>query len=267
MNDFEKYFEANKAIWEEKTTHHEKSSFYDVPSFLAGQSSLNEIELEFLRDISGKKILHLQCHFGLDSLSMARMGAQVTGLDLSEKSIELAKKLNEQCQLNVQFIQCNVYDALDHLDEKFDLIFTSYGALVWLPDLELWTEIVNKLLKPDGECLIVEFHPYIYTFDFPKTDIKFSYKNTGLPYSESSANSYTDNSDHREMREYFWSHSIEEVMTGFIKRKYQFLNFKEYYYSPYNCFGNSVESQVGKWVFGGFNVDIPHVYALHVKKS
>ncbi len=267
MLDNQDYFKANKAIWDEKTKHHSNSGFYNVPAFLQGKTSLSDIEMEYLKDVKGKKVMHLQCHFGLDTLSIARLGAQATGIDLSSESIKLAKELNEQLGLDVQFHECNVYDTEQFVNEKYDLIFCSYGALVWLPDLEKWTAMVDRLLKPNGRCLIVEFHPYIHTFDYPNTDIKFNYCNAGKPYMESSAESYTDSSKHKAMKEFFWTHSLEEVMAGFIQRDYDFLAFREYYYSPYDCFGNSKEIEPGKWVFGGFEAKIPHVYALYLQKK
>src|SRR5688572_33141916 len=110
MEQYQQYFEENKILWNKRTHVHKDSSFYDVPAFLAGKSSLNEIELKGLGDVKGKKILHLQCHFGMDTLSLARLGADVTGIDLSDASIEEAKKLNGQLRLDAKFICCNIYD-------------------------------------------------------------------------------------------------------------------------------------------------------------
>src|SRR5205085_6854071 len=138
----QQYFDANKKLWNQRTVVHKDASFYDLASFLQGKSSLNGIELRELGTVKGKKILHLQCHFGMDSLSLARMGADVTGMDLSDTAIEEARKLNQQVSLDAKFICCNVYDLRDHLDEQFDIVFTSYGVVGWLPDLDKWAEII-----------------------------------------------------------------------------------------------------------------------------
>src|SRR5436189_4993553 len=129
------YVELNRRAWNMRTTYHVQSSFYHVKEFTKGESSLNAIELALLGDIKGKSILHLQCHFGQDSLSLARMGAKVTGVDLSDKSIEKAKELNKQLDLDADFICCNIYDLPNHLTKEFDIVFTSYGTIGWLPDL------------------------------------------------------------------------------------------------------------------------------------
>ena len=161
MEQYQQFFEANKELWNQRTMVHKDSSFYDVPAFINGKSSLNKIELDDLGDVTGKKILHLQCHFGMDTLSLARMGAKVTGVDLSDTAIAEARKLNEQLGLDVEFICCNVYNLKDHLKEQFDIVFTSYGVIGWLPDLNKWAEIISHYTKPGGFFYMGEFHPVV----------------------------------------------------------------------------------------------------------
>jgi 2-polyprenyl-3-methyl-5-hydroxy-6-metoxy-1,4-benzoquinol methylase len=128
-----------------------------MQSFLEGKSTLNEIELQLLGDISGKKILHLQCHFGQDTMSLSRMGAKATGIDLSNKAIERAKEIALRLNLDTDFICCDLYDAPNHLNEKFDIVFTSYGTIGWLPDLDKWAKVVSHFLKPNGKFIIPIF--------------------------------------------------------------------------------------------------------------
>ncbi|MEM7660585.1 MAG: class I SAM-dependent methyltransferase, partial [Bacteroidota bacterium] len=128
----------NRNLWNEKTGHHLGSEFYDMPAYLQGKTSLQEIELQEVGEVRGKSLLHLQCHFGQDTLSWARMGANVTGVDLSDTSIEQARKLAQQLAIPAQFIRSNVYDLPEILDEQFDIVFTSYGTIGWLPDLDRW---------------------------------------------------------------------------------------------------------------------------------
>src|SRR5687767_6266668 len=131
----DQYFESNKSIWDQRTLIHKDSSFYNVEGFKKGESVLTPIELNELGDVTGKKMLHLQCHFGMDSLDWARRGAFVSGVDLSDVAIAEANRLNEELGLNAKFICSNVYDLRKHIDEKFDIVFTSYGVVGWLPDL------------------------------------------------------------------------------------------------------------------------------------
>lgn len=142
------YIEINKQSWNNRVDAHLKSEFYDVTGFLNGNSSLNSIELELLGDVKGKSILHLQCHFGQDSISLARLGAKVTSVDLSDKAIENGKTLAKQTSADVNFICCDVYDLPHHLTEQFDMVFTSYGTIGWLPDLDKWASLISRYLKP-----------------------------------------------------------------------------------------------------------------------
>jgi len=134
MNTENNYIEVNRNSWNNRTESHLKSEFYDLEGFLNGKNSLNEIELNLLGDIKGKTILHLQCHFGQDTISLSRLGAEVTGIDLSDKAIESAKQIAKNTTSNVKFICCDIYDLPNHLKEKFDVVFTSYGTIGWLPD-------------------------------------------------------------------------------------------------------------------------------------
>ena len=151
MNDKIDYKEINKALWNNKTDVHIESEFYDNETFINGRNSLNSIELELLGDIKGKSVLHLQCHFGQDTISLNRLGANVTGIDLSDKAIERAKELTIKTNSDAKFICCDIYDLPNHLDEQFDIVFTSYGVIGWLPDLDKWAKIISHFLKQDGK--------------------------------------------------------------------------------------------------------------------
>lgn len=124
MNSEENYKEINRQSWNNKVPSHLQSEFYDLPGFLNGKTSLNEIELKLLCDINGKSILHLQCHFGQDTISLSRLGAYVTGVDLSDKAIESAQQIAKDTKSNAEFICCDIYDLPEHLDKQFDIVFT-----------------------------------------------------------------------------------------------------------------------------------------------
>ena len=160
--DANNYIELNRESWNNRVEPHLKSEFYNLELFLKGKNSLNEIELNLLGEIKGKSILHLQCHFGQDTISLSRLGAKVTGVDLSDKSIEKARELATQTNSDAQFICCDLYDLPNHLDQQFDFVFSSYGTIGWLPDLDKWAKVISSFLKPTGKFIFVEFHPVVW---------------------------------------------------------------------------------------------------------
>jgi 2-polyprenyl-3-methyl-5-hydroxy-6-metoxy-1,4-benzoquinol methylase len=139
---FDYTIEANKKHWDELVEIHFSDSDYDVRGFLDGKNALKELELKELGDVNGKSMLHLQCHFGMDTLSWARLGANVTGIDFSEKAIVKARQLAKEISVNAKFITSDIYSLIENMgDEKFDIVFTSYGVLYWLPDLVAWSKV------------------------------------------------------------------------------------------------------------------------------
>lgn len=136
------YLELNRKAWDKRTAIHVDSQFYDVAGFIRGKSSLNSIELEQVGDVNGKTLLHLQCHFGLDSLSWSRLGANVTGVDLSPIAIDHARDLPRQLGLKAEFIADDIYHFGSDNTRKFNNVFTSYGVLCWLPDLTRWAAVI-----------------------------------------------------------------------------------------------------------------------------
>ena len=157
--------EAHRQLWDHWTGVHVGSRFYGVEGFEAGASTLCPVEVAEIGEVRGKSLLHLQCHFGLDTLSFARLGARVTGVDLSPKAIEIARGLAGKLGLDARFLACDLYRLGELLDERFDLVFTSYGVLPWLHDLGAWARLVARYLAPGGAFHLVEFHPLLDTFD------------------------------------------------------------------------------------------------------
>ncbi len=259
------YLAINKEAWNSKTAIHVDSDFYDMPSFMAGKSSLNSIELELLGDIRGKKVLHLQCHFGQDTLSLARMGAIVTGVDLSDKAIEKAEEIANELNIPARFICCDIYSLPDHLDEEFDIVFTSYGTIGWLPDIEKWAGIINRYLKPGGKFVFAEFHPVVWMFDDNFDSIAYSYFNKQTIY-ETVNGTYTDNRADIATEIISWNHGIAEVLGSLLKRGLQIKAFNEYDYSPYNCLTGMENIEKGKFRIKKMADKLPLVYALAAEK-
>lgn len=260
------YIEANKELWNQRTDAHFKSDFYDVPAFIEGKNSLNPIELELLGDVKGKSILHLQCHFGQDTLTLARMGANVTGIDLSDNAIEKANELAAELNLNATFICSNIYDLKENLQGKFDIVFTSYGTIGWLPDLKNWAEIISCFLKPGGEFIMADFHPVLWMFDDNFKYIQYSYFNKEIIIEEEEG-TYADRSADIKMKSYSWNHSSSEVINSLIDAGLMLNSFDEYDYSPYNCFNNLAEKAAGQYQIKGLEGKIPMVFAIKSRKS
>jgi len=283
MENHDQYFEANKNLWNQRTIVHKDSSFYNLAGFKAGENVLTPIELNELGDpeasgqvVKGKKMLHLQCHFGMDSLNWARLGADVTGVDLSDEAIKEARQLNDDLGMNAKFICCNVYDLHPKNSESskipllegrevYDIVFTSYGTIGWLPDLDKWAEIIAYYLKPGGTFYMADFHPVVWMFDDEFTHIKYYYENRELIVTENYG-TYTDRNADIKGKEYSWNHSISEVLNALIHAGLKIEFFNEHMYSPYLCFRNSVESEKGKWHIKGMEGKIPMVYSLKAIK-
>ena len=160
------YFKTNKATWNEKVTVHAQSNMYDLEAFKNGKPSLMPYELEALGDVNGKSLLHLQCHFGQDTLSWSRLGAKCVGVDLSDEGINLARKLNNELNLDAKFACCNVLDTSKIIKETFDIVFTSYGVIGWLPDLKPWGKMIFEKLNKGGTFFMAEFHPIVWMHDY-----------------------------------------------------------------------------------------------------
>lgn len=256
-------FHQNKVYWDSRVENHIESRFYNMEEFKNGWNSLCKISQQGLGDILSKKILHLQCHFGQDSMSMSRMGADVTGVDFSPKAIQAANLIAQELNLNTQFIESSVYDLPLYLDDTFDIIFVSYGAICWLPDLEEWASIIKRYLRPNGRLVLVEFHPVLNMFDFHSKQLGYHYFNVKT-YSEIAEDTYASNTRLQNLVENFWNHSIAETFQSLKKFNIIVDDFNEYPYSPYNCFQNMIEAKPG-WYTIDINLKIPHVFYLSAK--
>jgi SAM-dependent methyltransferase len=272
-NNYQQYFDANKDGWNKRTAVHEASAFYNLEEFKKGKSSLNKIELEEVGDVKGKSLLHLQCHFGMDTLSWAREGATVTGVDISDKAIALAKQINDELKLNATFICANVYDLSDAskvppregFREAFDIVFTSYGTIGWLPDLKPWAKVIVQKLKPGGFFYIADFHPTLWMLDDDMEKLTYSYFNDEVIITEQQG-SYTDKSAQIKYTEYGWNHPFTEIFDALLSEGLQIEFLHEFPFSPYNCFKNTEQAADGMWRFKGMNNKFPMMYSIKAVK-
>jgi SAM-dependent methyltransferase len=260
------YVEINKQSWNGRVDAHIKSEFYGVEEFIKGKTSLQEIELNLLGDIKNKSILHLQCHFGQDTISLSRMGAKATGIDLSDKAIESAKDLNATTKTDASFICCNVYDLPQHLNEEFDIVYTSYGTIGWLPDMDKWANVVSTFLKPGGKFIFVEFHPVVWMFDDYFKEVGYNYFNTGA-IVETENGTYADRNAALKSEYVMWNHGMAEVINSLIKHNLEINLLEEFDYSPYNCFKETTEFAPRKFHIKHLDNKIPMVYSIVATKK
>ncbi len=260
----ETFFESNRKLWNARVNVHLNSPMYDMEGFRGGASSLKSIELDLLGSVEGKKILHLQCHFGQDTLSLARMGGEVTGIDFSDRAIQEARSIARELELPARFVCGNVLETDKLVGETFDLVYTSYGVLGWLPELAPWAAVVDRLLAPGGEFLIVEFHPVVHMLDEAMQYFKYPYFNRPVS-PEVVSGTYADREAALEMEEYFWNHSLAEVIEPLLGAGLEITHFSEYDYSPWDCFNRSVPSSDG-FQIEGLEGKLPMVFALKAKK-
>lgn len=254
-------FCANRDRWNALTRIHLDSAMYDVPGFIAGREPLSQMELDLLGDVRGEHILHLQCHFGQDTLSLARKGAMVTGLDLSDAAIHAAQELTLKCGLQAEWVIANVLDFQPQLEGRFDVVFTSYGTIGWLPELTSWARNIRRYLKPGGRFIFVEFHPVLWMFDNTFKSLAYSYFNREL-IVETEHGSYADREAPLVQNTYSWNHDLGEVLGALLNEGFQLERFHEMDGSPHDCFPNTVRGDDGLYRISGLEGKLPMVYAV-----
>ena len=265
MPNLKDYFQVNKDTWNKKVAIHAKSDMYDMEAFKAGKSTLMRYELEALGEVNGKSLLHLQCHFGQDTLSWSRLGAKCTAVDISDEAIKLAQQLNKELKQDAEFICCNVLDTSKYISETFDIVFTSYGTIGWLPDLKPWAKMIYERLKPGGIFYIVEFHPILWMFDYAngKTELRYHYNQDEVIYDEYEG-TYADMSSKMISKEYGWNHGLGEVITALAEAGLNIDYLREHDESPYDVFPDLIKSKSGMFVMK--NQLFPMIFEIKASK-
>ncbi|WP_298536177.1 bifunctional 2-polyprenyl-6-hydroxyphenol methylase/3-demethylubiquinol 3-O-methyltransferase UbiG [uncultured Algibacter sp.] len=248
MSTNKKYFEINKSTWNDKVKVHSESNMYDLEGFKKGKSSLMPYELEALGDVKGKSLLHLQCHFGQDTLSLSRMGAKCVGVDLSDEGVKLAKRLNDELKLDANFVCCNVLDTSEFVKDEFDIVYTSYGVIGWLPDLKPWGQMIAERLKKGGTFFMAEFHPIVWMFDYleDKPVMKYGYMQDEVIYEEYEG-TYADENSSMISKEYAWNHGVGEVISALTEAGLHIEYLKEFNESPYDVLPNLKQNESGMY--------------------
>jgi ubiquinone/menaquinone biosynthesis C-methylase UbiE len=259
------YLKANLHHWNQTVEHHMQSEFYDVEHFLQGKTSLRDVELGLLGSVQNKTILHLQCHFGQDTLSLQRMGAQCTGVDFSDQAILQAKKLNRFLDLKASFICSDIYMLPQIHEHDYDIVFTTYGTIGWLPNVQQWASIVSQYMKPGGKFVFVEFHPVVWMYNNQFTKVEYSYFND-TPIVEDVQGSYANKEADIRSQNISWNHGMAEVLQALMDNGLNIEHCKEYNYSPYPCFDDMKQIASQKFILPQFDGKIPMLYSVVATK-
>ncbi|HET9158253.1 MAG TPA: class I SAM-dependent methyltransferase [Myxococcaceae bacterium] len=261
------WFALNRASWNARTPVHLRSRFYELEAFKAGKSSLKAVELEQVGDVRGKSLLHLQCHFGQDTLSWARLGARVTGLDLSDVAIAAARALASELGIAARFVEGNVFEAPALVGgEQFDLVFTSYGVLGWLPRLEPWARAVAACLAPGGMFHLVEFHPAAWIWDDAFERVVHPYDAPGEPIVSDESGTYADPSAPIQLRDVGFNHGLGSVVGALLQEGLVLERLTELDWSPYDIFPDMEEIAPGRFRMRRFGRGLPLVYSLVARR-
>jgi SAM-dependent methyltransferase len=264
--------EINRQFWNEVTPVHARSAMYDVEGFLKGRSTLDSVESAAFGDVNGKSVLHLQCHFGLSTMDWARRGARATGADFSDVAIQHAQEIARQAGLQerVRFIQSDVLELDAVLNEEFDFVFTSYGAICWLSDLRRWGQVIVKCLKKGGTFFIADVHPAAIIYEEPNGTLIqiYDYFSRAEGYTVEAGRwpdyadpTYVAKSGTRE-----WQWTIADVVTALLEAGLTITALKEYDHCCFQMFPRLVRNHHEEWVFPKGEMRLPMTFAVTAVK-
>lgn len=264
------YRAENRKLWDELVRINAGSKLYDVAGFKAGKCTLDPIELEEVGDVAGKTLLHLQCHFGQDSMSWARLGAKVTGVDFSPKAIDLARSLARELALDVRFICADVCDLPSALAEEFDVVFTSLGVLCWLRDLGEWARVVARYLRSGGMFYLREAHPIVNVFDNSRAaeglDVRHSYFHKLEPTRWEPECSCADPSAVVQYPSFEWTHSLSDIVNALLGAGLRLEFLHEFPYLSHDHFPFMEQGAEGRWRIKGKPDTIPLMFSIRATK-
>ena len=276
IGDVEEYAAVNKASWDERVPAHAASPDYSVDSFIADPAFLSEVvrfDLPRLGDISGLRGVHLQCHIGTDTISLARLGASMTGVDFSGPAIRQARALAEQTGADATFVESEVYEAADVVGRNaFDFVFTGIGALCWLPDIRRWAAVVASLLNPGGRLFIREGHPVLWAADDGREDdllvLDYAYFELPEPLVVDEGGTYvTTDAVFEHNVTYEWNHGLGEIVTALLDAGMAITGLTEHDSVPWNALPSLMEqTSDGEWRLKDRPWRLPHSYTLQAVK-
>jgi len=263
------WLEANRALWDELVGVHIRArGTYDIDGFRAGSSTLRAVEVDEVGDVQGKRLLHLQCHFGMDTLSWARRGAQVVGADFSSEAISLARQLSAEVAVPADFVCSNIYELPGKLEGEFDIVFTSHGILCWLPDLHGWAEVIAHFLAPGAFFYIVEQHPAGNVFTDRDGELVAGepYFDVG-PFVETSDGSYADRTAVLQNKtSHEWQHPLSDIINALIGVGLRIEFLHEFPFCMFQKLPSMVKGDDGWWRLAGRD-ELPFLFSLKASKS
>ncbi len=258
----------NRSHWDEIAPIHLKS--YGIDYLLSGISRIDNIQKQELYPINGKDLIHLQCHIGTDTLSLALDGANVTGVDFSSQSIIIANELASKLHIKAQFIEANVLELYNTITIKYDVVYTSKGVLNWISNIDKWAETIAFLLKNDGIFYIMEIHPMLYMFDdTSKNDLKIKYpyfhKNEPIYFNDDHPD-YSDNTFISKNKTYEWIWSLSDIINALIRHGLAIEMINEYDHIFYQALPEMISIEHGWWILPKYIGMIPLIFTLRAKK-
>lgn len=270
MDDHTEIIEENRAHWNELAEHHPDTDTYDVEAFLQGKSTLRRLECEEL-DVAGKRLLHLQCHFGLDTLSWVRNeeATHATGVDFAPEAIETARDLRNRIGLaseQARFVESDVHELPGNLEDTFEVVFTSYGAIYWLPNLDRWAEIVATHLKSGGTFYIADGHPFAGPFHYESTaddlQVAHPYFNTEVITEEFDGSYAGWDFGLENKRSHGFSHSLGEIVTALVSAGLRIEFLHEHPWSVFQRYEAMESDEDDRWWLPGLKYDLPFTFSL-----
>jgi SAM-dependent methyltransferase len=270
------YRAVNRANWDDRAQAHAASPGYSVARFRTDPAHLSKVvlfDLPRLGDIAGLRVVHLQCHIGTDTLSLARLGATVTGLDFSPRSLEQARSLAERAGPPVEYVESDVYHAAEALGGGFDLVYTGIGALCWLPDIKRWAQTVAALLRPGGRLFIREGHPLLWALDYERDDdliaLEVPYFEQVEPQVWDEGGTYVDTDvefTHNVTHE--WNHGLGEIVTAILEAGMTITGLVEHQSVPWEALrGKMTQLDTGEWQLSDRPERLPHSYTLQAVRN
>jgi SAM-dependent methyltransferase len=267
----------NRASWDERAAAHAASPDYGLDRFLSDPSFISDIvrfDLPRLGDVSGQAGVHLQCHIGTDTISLARLGARMTGLDFSPASLEEARRLAAAAGPMVEFVEAEVYDAPAVLGrERFDFVFTGIGAICWLPEIRRWAQVVADLLVPGGWLFIREGHPMLWTLETDRPDgllvVDSPYFERPEPNVWDEGGTYVETDVTFETTvTHDWNHGLGEIVTALFDAGLELRMLVEHDSVPWQALPGQMERTGEKeWRLADRPWRVPHSYTLRAVKS
>ncbi len=260
--------EANRAHWDERVPIHASGEFYDMAGFKADQERLRPFEISEVGDVTGKELVHLQCHFGIDTLSWARRGARVVGLDFSAPAIAEARRLAAELGLDAEFVRSDVYDAPGSLGGRdFDVVYTGLGAISWLPDIRRWAGVVAALVRPGGFLYLSEFHPFPFVFGDDDLTVVDDYFQSEEPYVWDEPGTYADpDAETVHNRTYEWNHTLGDVVSAVIEAGLDLEFLHEHDYTLYPQWPFLEKTGFGTYRMPEGTPRLPLMYSLRARK-